>query len=518
MRKQIIVNEGFAETRIALLEDNDLVELIVEKEGDEKIVGSIYKGTVTKVLKPLKGIFINIGLEQDAFLHFSDVADQTNKIAYGTNDISGFTNSKPVEIRGNLTIAPGQKIIVQAQKEPIGKKGVKVTSEISLPGRFLVLLPEGNNLNVSKKIESNKEKKRLKEIVESLLPVNFGVIVRTEAEEEGEESLKNDLQELLNLWKQIQKKVDNENIPLLLHQDASISSSVIRDLFREDIDRVVVDAKKVYKEISNYIKDVAPNLVDKIEIYQAKKPIFDEFGIEKQILESQSKNVPCGNGAYVVIEPTEALVSIDVNSGKYLGNQNSDLNSLKVNLSAARQIAKQLRLRDIGGLIIIDFIDMLDRKNKETLFQTFKQELSKDRAKWSMTPISKFGLIELTRQRERESLFHTLSEVCPTCDGKGRIFTKETIIDQISRWLARFKLNSSEIQIKLVVNESIKTHLTEGLKSIRLQLMFKYFLKIDIEADNSLFDSQFKFFSKKTGEEITKKFETAINENFSSTD
>ncbi|KAA3598458.1 MAG: ribonuclease E/G [Calditrichaeota bacterium] len=510
MKKQIVINKGLSEVRIAILEDNDLVELMVERPNDEKIIGSIYKGKIVKILHPIKGLFIDIGMGQDAFLHFNDVSYGANFNAYNDDyppNVDKKLKGKGGEIRKGLSLYHGQKIIVQAIKEPIGNKGVRVTSEVTLPGRYLVLIPGVEAINVSRKIHQFKEKKRLKNLLSSLLPPNFGVIVRTEAEAQDEEILKKDLQDLLDTWGKIQSRIDDEKPIDIIHEDNEISSSVIRDIFRDNIDRVVIDNKKLYKEILSYVKEISPHLVEKVEHYKSKKPIFEDFGVERQILESHSKAVNCGNGGvYVIIEQTEALVSIDVNSGKFLSNKNSDINSLKVNLLAAKEIAKQLRLRDLGGLIVIDFIDMLDRKNRDALYEGFKNELSRDRAKWSMSEISRFGLIELARQRERESLFHSMSDICPLCIGKGRVPTKESILTQIEIWLATFKEHSSEKSLKLIVNQSTKDFLTAGLKSVRLQLMFKFFLRIDIEVNDKLYDSQFKFFSKKTNQDLTAKY------------
>lgn len=510
MKKQIVINKGLAEVRIAILEDNDLVELMVERPNDEKIIGSIYKGKIIRILHPIRGLFVDIGMSQDAFLHFNDVSYGINFNAYHGDyptKIDKSLKGKGSEIRKGIVLYPGQKIIVQAIKEPIGNKGIRVTSEVTLPGRFLVLIPGVETINVSRKIHQFKEKKRLKNLITSLLPPNFGTIVRTEAEDQAEETLKKDLQDLLESWEKIQSKIDSENFTDILHQDNAISSSVIRDIFKESVDQVVVDNKKLYKEILSHVKEITPHLLNKISHYKARKPIFEEFGIERQILESNSKTVNCGNGGvYVIIEQTEALVSIDVNSGKFMSNRNSDLNSLKVNLLAAKEIAKQLRLRDLGGLIVIDFIDMIEKKNREALLEGFKNELSKDRAKWSMSEISRFGLIELARQRERESLFHSMSDTCPLCIGKGRVPTKESILTQIEIWLATFKEHSQEKSLKLIVNQSTKDFLTAGLKSVRLQLIFKFFLRINIEIDDRLYDSQFKFISKKSNEDLTAKY------------
>jgi len=503
MNKEIIINSSIGETRIAIVEDGKLVELFVEKPERERMVGDIYLGKVVNVVKGMRAAFVNIGHKQDAFLHFSDIGESFSTVsAMIDHDEENHVEEtfRPDQIK------VGQEILVQIIKEPISNKGSRLTTQISIPGRFCVLVPHSSIIGVSKKIDSLKERRRLRKIARRLRPPGFGLIVRTVAEGRDEPILNADIESLLKTWHKVEKKLKTAKPPMLVYKDMGMTSSVIRDLFTRDVNRLVVDSRKLYREITSYLKDVSRSLVDSVEYYHKKTPIFDYYGIEAEIEKSLARKVWLKSGGYIIFDQTEALAAIDVNSGKFIGRKNHEQNSLRINLEAAVEIARQLRLRDMGGIIVIDFIDMREEKNKRRLYDEFKREIRKDRAQANITPISEFGLIEMTRERVRPSLMFTFSETCPTCRGLGRITAKTTILTKIERWIRRFKAASRERSVRLVTHPEIKTFLTEGVRSPIRRIMWKQKMLIDLEEDQNLDIDEFRFFSKKTGMDITDKF------------
>lgn len=498
--QEMFINSTMTETRVALLENGKLVELFVELPENERMVGDIYLGRVVNVVRGMRAAFVDIGQQQDAFLHFSDIGDILQEygafidLASAEVDIPKKT-SRPVP-------KEGQNILVQIIKEPISTKGSRITTELSLPGRFFVLVPNSEMIGVSKRITNLREKRRLKQIARELRPNGFGIIIRTVAAFKPEKVLRADLEGLLKTWRQIEKKLKSLRPPSLVYKDLGMTSSVIRDSFTQDISRVVVDSEKQYKKIVRYLKEMAPQLVNRVELYTEKSPIFDYYGIEQEIEKSLSRKVWTKSGGYILFDHTEALVAIDVNSGKFIGKGHHDENSLRINLEAAKEIARQLRLRDIGGIVVIDFIDMIDPNNRRILYEEFKKELRKDRAQANISPISEFGLIEMTRERIRPSLIFTYSEPCSVCNGTGRITTKSTILTRIERSLKRIKANTEERNLRLEVNPEIKDFLTEGLRSPIRRLMWKYWVKVEVAPNESYRVDEFHLISKRTGERL----------------
>ncbi len=538
MRKEIIINATASEIRIAITEEGKLAELFIERPEKERMVGDIYLGRVARVMPGIRAAFIDIGQKQDAFLHFSDVGEYLSEYAAmigddsdvdtdeteGTNGDNGkqpattTAAARPLakqdresarqdpSVERAMQLQKGQDIIVQITKEPVSSKGVRVTSEVSLPGRYLVLMPFDNKVGVSKKITQFREKQRLRRLVRMILPDGFGVIIRTAAGGKDEQILGADLEQLINTWREIEKSVKAEKAPALLYKDLSMTSSVMRDLFTSDVTRVVTDSRKLYREVRAYLKGVAPPLADKIEFYKGKEPIFDVFNIEKETEQTLSRKVWLKNGGYIIIEHTEAMVVIDVNSGRYAAKREQELNSLRTNLEAAREIARQIRLRDIGGIIVIDFIDLEDEKNKKKVYDELKREFRRDRAKSTILPMTEFGLVQITRQRIRQSLLHTLSEPCPMCAGTGLVQSKSTIVTQIERWIRRFKSESREFRLVLTVHPLIADYLTERTISRLTKLMLRYFVRIKLVSDQSLSVDEFKFLSRKQNRDITDQY------------
>jgi ribonuclease G len=400
----------------------------------------------------------------------------------------------------------GQEILVQIIKEPIRNKGARVSTELSLPGRFLVLVPNSDVVGVSKKIARPQEKRMLKKLAYEIKPEGFGLIIRTVAENKGEQALRADLDNLVTQWRKLETKLKRTSPPALVFKDVAMASSVIRDLFTADVNVLHIDSKKIYREISAYLKDVAPVLASRVQLYAGKTPIFDHFGIETEFEKSLSRKVWMPSGGYLIFDQTEALVAIDVNSGKYVGGKQPEENILRVNLEAAREIARQLRLRDLGGIIVIDFIDMLDPKNKKRLYDEFKREVSRDRAQASISQISEFGLIEMTRERVRPSLLFAFSEPCPSCQGVGRVVSESTVLTRLERWIQRFKSQRKEWSVRINVHSSVARYLRRGLINNIRKMMWKYRLSIDIKDDDSLRTDEFKVYLKKDDTELTDLF------------
>jgi ribonuclease G len=541
MKKEIIINAGANETRIAITEDGRLAELFVETANKEKMVGDIYFGKIAKVMPGIKAAFIDIGLGQDGFLHFSDIGNRFEEYSAMIGDEDEETeepkgsaaaeasvgapaadhlpppSTAPPQERGrrdnhrspprkDIQLEKGQEIIVQITKEPVGKKGVRVTSEVSLAGRFLVLLPFDGKIGISKKISSFKEKRRLRKIVQTILPEGFGVIIRTVAEGKDETSLTNDLKDLITTWREVEKTVKSEQAPCLLYKDMSTTSSVIRDLFSNDVSRVVIDSRKLHKEIRAYIKYTSAQLLDKIELHKDRRPIFDVYGIEKEIETTLARKVWLKSGGYIIIEPTEAMMVIDVNSGRYAAKKEQEQNSLRTDLEAAREICRQLRLRDIGGIIVCDFIDLDDERNKRKVYEELKKEFRKDRAKVTVLPMTEFGLVQITRQRIRQNILHSFTEPCPACGGTGLVQSRTTSLNQIERWIRRFKSESSESRIILRVNPQLADALRVGTLSRLRRLMLKYLILIRLEPDPSVHVGEFRCISRKQEKDITDQF------------
>ncbi len=539
MKKEIVINETADQVRIAITEDSRLAEIFVDTPGKERMVGDIYLGKVARVMPGIRAAFIDIGHKQDAFLHFSDVdpnideyssliGEDESEIDDDDDDDDDATSAhpsdhppqhqpsqrpQPSQQRGprppqrEIKLDRGQSIIVQVTKEPVGKKGVRVTSKVSLPGRFLVLLPFDGRIGVSKKLYNFREKKRLRRIIRSMLPEGFGVIIRTVAEGKEEELLKNDLAQLIKTWREIEKSLKTEQPPILLYKDLSTVSSVIRDLFNNDVQRVVVDSRRLYKEITTYVKWFSPNLLDKIEFYKGKQLIFDVFGVAKDMQESLGRRVPLKTGGYLVIDPTEAMTVIDVNSGRYAASKEQEQNSLRTNMEASREVVRQLRLRDIGGIIVIDFIDLDDERNKRKVYEELKKEFRRDRAKSTVLPMTEFGLVQITRQRIRQSIMQSFSETCPVCSGTGIVQSRATVLTDITGWFGRLRTEGHGGRFfKLTVHPYIAYYLNEGRPSHLMKLMWKNKVIISTKSDPAMPVNSFKVFSASEKREITEAF------------
>ncbi len=539
MKSEILINAGIHETRIAILEDSKLVEIWVESPDNERMVGDIYKGKVDAVIPGIQAAFVDIGLGKSAFLHVSDVSggsidfaaqyetedDDEDDDSVNESDDSGKSRNQSYQRRGKSNkgsggagkkddnyapiesiLKKGQTIIVQITKEPISTKGARVTSEISLPGRFLVLVPGGSKIGVSRKIESRKESRRLKQIARQHKPEGFGLIIRTVAEGKGEEEFINELKELKSTYDALIKRADEKPTPALIHKEIGMTSGIIRDLLSEDFEKVVVDSKEHYDEMCSYLKTTSPNLLKKVELYQNKEPIFDFYNIEREIEGIFSRKTWLKKGGFLVFDHTEALTVIDVNSGRYLGKSKQEETILETNKEAAIEIARQLRLRDIGGIIVIDFIDMASHRHRRTVEDVFADALRNDRSRVSISQISEFGLMEMTRQRVRHSLIHTFSETCPTCNGIGMVPGRETTVSRIERWLRRAEGYGNEKSYTIFMHPAVFTYLHENDEEKLTMLRSSTNLNVDPVVDAKLAIDEYYCYSSTRNVDVTNDF------------
>ena len=507
MDKEIYISESMGESRIAIIEDGTLVEVYVEKQDQQRMVGNIYKGKVENVLPGMQAAFVDIGYDINAFLPFSEIENPAYLMDIDESEDSSSNNktnrksNKHTSDNVNVDLKTGQSIFVQVIKEAFAGKGPRITTEVAIPGRLLVLVPNSKYVGISKKIWDKYERRRLKKLVSSLKDNDAGIIVRTVAEGKSEELIKNDLQNLENNWQKILKASNQKKDVELLYEDLETASSVIRDLFTPDISKIVIDSKKLYKKINSYLEDVSPNMASRLEHYKIKKPLFESMGIENEIDKLLRPKVWLKSGAYLIIEKTEAMVVVDVNSGRFVGKKNHEENSLKINLEACKEVARQLRLRDLSGLVVIDFIDMKNESNRKKIYYELRKELKKDRAKVAVSPISDFGLLEMTRQRIRLSLLDSMSDECPTCKGAGRIMSRETLITRIDHWLRRYKSKNRRLKLKLELHPEIADFMRDNKKALR-GLMWHNFTYISVEGNSKIKRDEFRFLDSKNNGKV----------------
>lgn len=450
MSKELIINGTDHETRVAFVENGILQELFIERPAECDIASNIYKGRVLRVLPGMQAAFVDIGLDQAAFIYVADVLNNYQEFEQlmqlpseeHEDDLAELDDrERPPSLDQNFMIEEllheGQEVMVQVSKAPIGNKGARITSRISLPGRFLVLMPTTNHIGISRRIEDENERRRLKEALAAIGPDNYGLIARTVSEGIDTEKLADEMNFLVSLWEEIQKKNENAPVPSLLHKELNVTLRAVRDLFTREVDKLVIDQKSGYEEILQFLDTFMPGLKDSVELYEDGEPIFDAYNLESEISRALRKKVWLKSGGYIVIEHTEALVAIDVNTGRFVGKHNLEETILKTNLEAVKEIAYQIRLRDIGGLIIIDFIDMEKKSNRERVFNALKDALKKDRSKTNVVPMSELGLIEMTRKRTRETLNRMLCESCFYCEGEGYLQSKRTICYNMYRDMRR---------------------------------------------------------------------------------
>ncbi len=545
MKREILISATQREVRVAIIEDDQLVEMQVDRPENKRMVGDIYLGKVEAVLPGIQAAFVNIGTEKSAFLHNSDLVydedgddeDEDDADEEGPSDGDDVESSsedpaegvaegserparKPRRGGGRRRKDPpkvedvlkrGQSIVVQVSKEPISTKGPRVTAQVSMAGRFLVYMPFASRVGVSRKIGERAERQRLREQVQKVLPKDSGgVIVRTVGEDVTQETFSRELNTLIAQWGRINKKTKFVgNPPKLLHRETSLTRGIIRDLFSTKVDRLTVDSKQVYNEVVEYLKGIAPELIDRVVLYEEKESLFDKEGIEKEIRDLFKRRCDLPSGGYLIIEPTEALVSIDVNSGRYTGKKDPEKTVTKTNVEAAREIARQLRLRDVGGIIVCDFIDMESRSNRDRVLQELRTHLSRDRARTKAFAVSDLGLIEMTRQRVRQSHFHAMTEPCPVCNGTGRVFTSETIVRRMERAVRRLANDGRREGIVVKLHPDTAMWVLEEEKDLVKKLEKSVGFPVEMRDDPLLKPDEFKLVVKGAGRDITSQYAVA---------
>ena len=589
MKREILISATQREVRVAILEDDQLVEMQVDRPEARRMVGDIYWGKVDAVLPGLQAAFVDIGTEKAAFLHASDlVYDEGDDEADDDDDDDGEVvepsaetdqpdetdspyateGGKPVVVaseeqtpragrdrrgrrgrggrgggggngqdaaasggngggggggrRGGRrpraeppqiqdVLKRGQSIIVQVSKEPISTKGPRVTAQVSIAGRFVVFMPFASRVGVSRKIGDRTERQRLREQVNKVLPKNSGgVIVRTVGEDITQETFQNEITSLINQWAKINKKTKFVgNPPKLLHRETSLTRSIIRDLFSEKIDSLTVDSKQIFNEIVEYLGGIAPELVDRVKLYEEKVPLFDKADIETEIRDLFKRRCDLPSGGYIIIEPTEALVSVDVNSGRFVGKKDPEKTIFKTNSEAAREIARQMRLRDIGGIIVCDFIDMETRQNRERVLNELRTHLGRDRARTKAFAVSDLGLIEMTRQRVRQSHLQSMTESCPTCNGTGRVFTPETIVRRMERSVRRIAVEGRKDNLVVKLHPDTAIYVLENERDLLKKLEKGLGFSLEMRDDPLLRPDEFKLVVKGAGRDVTQQYAVA---------
>ncbi|TET94145.1 MAG: Rne/Rng family ribonuclease [Candidatus Zixiibacteriota bacterium] len=511
MKKEILVNSTDYETRVAILEEKRLVELQVERPDSERMVGDIYKGIIRTVLPGMQAAFVDIGLPRAAYLHSSDIGKD-----YGRDyDSEAFEEEEsPVDIvrkkrRAGIetVLKKGQEILIQVIKEPMSTKGPRVASEISIPGRLVVLVPDDDHIRMSKRIANWNEKRRLKKILAPLRPEGFGLIARTEAEGKEGKEFQADVKRILKLWAKLKRKADNTPAPCLIHKEAEMLVGMIRDIFTDDVECLVVDNRDDYKKLISFARQVVPHLKGRIELYKGDLPLFDRYGLEPEIERMLDRKVWIKKGAYLIIDQTEAMVTIDVNTGRFVGSGDQETTIFQTNIDAARETARQIRLRDIGGLIICDFIDMYNRENRRKLYEEYKACFKNDRAKRAINPVTDFGIIEMTRERVRPSHMHMLSEPCPYCSGLGRIMSKQTMTTKIERWFIRARADKRFSRFHLVVSPLLAEAMSDNSVNRVERMMKIHKFRINLVRDTTVPIQEYKVYNADTNEEITDRYQ-----------
>jgi ribonuclease G len=574
LKREILINGSQRETRVAILEDDRLVELLVDRPDHRRTVGDIYLGRVEAVLPGIQAAFVDIGQEKSAFLHASDLLEpdedeepdeeEADEEVVETVSPEGVVEAAAEEGgserraawrpgrdrrrrgRGNRAggdagganggqgngggearqreISPrraipsiqdilkkGQTLPVQVTKEPIGTKGCRVTAQISLPGRFLVYMPYASKVGVSRKIESRDQRAKLREMVTKLLPQDAGgVIVRTVAEGVTEEHFRREIESLLQLWRKInRKKTFVRRAPALLQRETSLTRGIIRDLFSAKVDALHVDSKELYNEIEQYLNQIDPELMGRVHLYAEPTPLIDKFDIEAEIRDLFKARVELPTGGSLIIQPTEALVSIDVNTGRYTGKKDPEKTILRTNLEAAREIARQIRLRDIGGIIVCDFIDMETRSNREKVLQELRTHLGRDRARTKALAVSELGLVEMTRQRVRPSLWQSMTTDCPTCAASGRVFTPEVVARRLERALKRAGHEHRERQLTVRLHPEVALYLLEEEPRLLQTLSKLTNLDLELRDDPMMRLDEFRLMSRPAGRDVTELYAVA---------
>jgi len=511
--KELIIDSSPNGATIALLQDKQLVELHKEQISNNYTVGDIYLGRIKKIMPGLNAAFVDVGYEKDAFLHYLDLGPQVQSLlkltkqvrsgGYQSKLLDNFKLDEDISKGGKISdiLNKNQLIPVQIAKEPISTKGPRLSSDMSIAGRYVVLVPFSEVISISKKIKSNTERNRLRKIVESIKPKHFGVIIRTVSEGKGVEEMQKDLLDLISRWESFITRLPAVEPGKKVLGEIGRTSTILRDILNPDFQNIYLNDNSLYEEVRSYVHEISPDLENIVKLHKHKEPIFEHHGIDKQIKGAFGKTVNLAGGAYLVIEHTEALHVIDVNSGNRTANkENQEENAYQVNREAAKEIARQLRLRDMGGIVVVDFIDMHKATNRKDLFDYLKTEMTLDRAKHTILPPSKFGLVQITRQRVRPEMNIVTTELCPACGGTGTIRPTILLLDDIENNFNYILTEQNEKGITLCVHPYIKAYITKGLITRQMKWYFKYNQWIKVKSNPAYQITEFHFFSSKDEE------------------
>ena len=550
MKREILISGSPRETRVAILEDDRLVELLVDRPDSRRSVGDIYVGKVEAVLPGIQAAFVDIGAEKSAFLHASDLIeaeddedpedresddadDENGGDGNGHGNGDGEGNGRGEGKGGAQAVANrrgrergpsrrrqapnisdelkrGQTKLVQVIKEAIGTKGPRVTAQVSLAGRFLVYMPFASKVGVSRKIEARDQRAKLREMVTKLVPPDAGGwIIRTVADDLTEASCKREIDHLIGLWKKIKRKASSGRAPALVQRETSLTRGIVRDLLSDKVDLLLVDSKLLYNEIEQYLKQIDPELLPRVKMYNDEAPLFDAYDIEAEIRNLFKQRVDLPTGGYLIIQPTEALISIDVNTGRYTGKRDPESTILRTNIEAAREVARQIRLRDIGGIIVVDFIDMETRSNRDKVLQELRTHLGRDRARTRAFAVSELGLIEMTRQRVRPSLWQSMTTECPTCTGTGRVFRPEVVVRRMERSLKRAGADHKERQLSVRLHPEVALYLVEQEPNFLRQLEKQTGLELEVRDDPMMRLDEFRMMARPAGRDVTEQYAVA---------
>ena len=538
MKREILISGSQRETRVAILEDDRLVELLVDRPDARRSVGDIYVGKVEAVLPGIQAAFVDIGAEKSAFLHASDLIESEDEDDEDPEEENGSDEDDDEDGNGggngggggggrrgrgrggpsrrrqapNIAdeLKRGQTKLVQVIKEAIGTKGPRVTAQVSLAGRFLVYMPFASKVGVSRKIEARDVRAKLRDMVSKLVPKDSGGwIIRTVADDLTEASCKREIDHLVGLWKKIKRKAASGRAPALVQRETSLTRGIVRDLLSDKVDLLLVDSKLLYNEIEQYLKQIDPELLPRVKMYEEETSLFDAYDIEAEIRNLFKQRVDLPTGGYLIIQPTEALISIDVNTGRYTGKRDPESTILKTNVEAAREVARQLRLRDIGGIIVVDFIDMETRSNRDKVLQELRTHLGRDRARTRAFAVSELGLVEMTRQRVRPSLWQSMTTECPTCTGTGRVFRPEVVVRRMERSLKRAGADHKERQLSVRLHPEVALYLVEQEPNFLRQLEKATGLELEVRDDPMMRLDEFRMMARPAGRDVTELYAVA---------
>ena len=517
MEKEILISEDEYETRCAVLEGGVVTEIYIERKAATQTLGNLYKGRVENVLPGMQVAFVDIGLDRHAFLHISDLKyESVNDGEIENGNGKSARNVAIVDLKAKHQsrggrgfpflisdlISKKQELLVQVGKEPIGTKGARVTSNITLPGRYVVYMPNSSNIGVSRRIESPVERDRLRDMAKAIkADVEGGFIIRTAAEGLSETEFAAEIRYLIDQWKQTRKRAERKSAPDLISEDLSFTNRIVRDMLTKEVKRLLIDSKAGYEEAMDYVSSVMPNLQPRVSLYQDNTTLFDAYGVERALKDALSEKIWLKCGGHIIIQQTEAMVSIDVNTGRFVGKSDPDNTILSANLEAVEEVVRQIQLRDLGGIIVVDFIDMEEASHRKQVFKMLQEALRKDRARTNILHFSDLGLVEMTRQRTRPSLATLLMEDCPYCDGHGTVLSTETVVIQLLRAIKLAHHQTQQSELRVIANDYVVSHIKSEMANKLRELRHSLKLNLALEPDADLHLEDYRIFVGK-GKEL----------------